>query len=85
MLSVDSHKKRRCDRNNQTLQYQKLKQGAIPKIFPELPKYLSATIPKPRSGLSSSTAQDLQSEMATNQLNEQFLREGRTDNFNFIE
>ena len=82
MISVDSHDKRRCDRNNQTLQRQRLKQRAIPKIFPELSKYLSATISKPRSGLSSSTARRLQSEMATNQLNKQFLKEDRIDNFN---
>ena len=82
MITVDSHDKRRCDRNNQTLQQQRLKQGAIPKIFLELPKYLSAAIPKPRSGLSSSTAQCLQREMTTNQLNGQFLKEDRIDYFN---
>ena len=84
MISVHTHDKRRCDRNNQTLQKNQtnIKAGAIPKIFPELTKYLSAIIPKPGSGFSSSTAGRLQSKMATNQLNEPFLKEDRMNNFN---
>ena len=71
--SIDSHDKRRCDRSSPTLQIQRLKQKAVPKIFPDLPKYLAVASSKPRSGLSSSAARQLQSDKATNERIEQFL------------
>ena len=79
--SFDSHDKRCCDRDNQTLNRLQLKLNAIPSIFPGLPKYLSTTNAKPRSGASTSTARQVQQELALDELNEQLLFKDNILNF----
>ena len=59
----------------------RLKLNAIPSIISGLPKYLSTTNAKPRSGASTSIARHVQQELALDQFNEQFLLKDNILNF----
>ena len=77
--STDLHDKRRTDRPTQTLKRLKLKSTAIPRIFPNLPKYLSLTIPKERSKVSTSAArQEKQDAILQQSTKEMFLQDRKT-------
>ena len=82
--SKDYHEKRREDRPSQSLKRLRLKPGAIPRIFPNLPEYLSTTKSLERSKGSTSTARRSKQNLLLQQNAEKMFVQDCIDSFEML-
>ena len=82
--SNDHHDKRRADRESQTLKRLRLNSTAVPRIFPNLPKYLSTNKPPDRSTASSSAARQSKQNVLFQQNAEKMFLKDQIDDISML-
>ena len=80
MESRDQRTRRLKRRDSTKLKVPRLKKGAIPHVFPQLPKYLSKPSTSPRSFAATSSARLDRENRAIEKLNSSFLEEEIVEN-----
>ena len=63
----------RKQRRSRTLKKRCLKEGSVPSKFPNLPRYLSTEVPKPRSGMATSSKRHERDVLAMETRSEDFI------------